>query len=80
TPDCFSYNEKNADIWRNYFCEDFDEIYNLLEINSECRFLLKELSEIVEQIENGNFEPTPNNVNCDSCDYYPVCRKSLEDF
>ena len=79
SPDCFSYNEKNADIWRNYFCKDFDEIYNLLEINPECRFLLKELSEIVEKIENGNFEPTPNNVNCDSCDYYPVCRKSLED-
>ena len=80
SPECFSYDEKKADIWENYFCDNFNKIDSLFRDNDKCRFLLKDLSEIVENIENGNFEPTPADLNCDYCEYYPVCRRSLEDF
>ena len=78
-PECFSYTDKKADIWENYFCEDFRIIQRLFNENKDRRFLLKDLSEIVEGIENGLFEPTPTNLNCDSCEYFSLCRKSLED-
>lgn len=78
-PECFSYTDKKADIWENYFCEDFRIIQRLFNENKDRRFLLKDLSEIVEGIENGLFGPTPTNLNCDSCEYFSLCRKSLED-